>query len=103
MKDEALMPLEPGANVRVLAGGVLVEDDMDDLTGRHLGFDRIPNTDGLLMPMALHNAADDVAGENVQGGEENASPRHRERPNSSSVKDQDKVLLEAKTPCRNLV
>ena len=31
VEDEALMPGEPGANLRMLVGGVVVEDDVDDL------------------------------------------------------------------------
>ena len=35
-KVEAGMALEPGADLGVLVGGVVVEDDVDELAGRHL-------------------------------------------------------------------
>ena len=37
VEGEARMAVEPGAHLRVLVGGVVVEDDVDDLAGRHLG------------------------------------------------------------------
>ena len=54
----------------MLVGGVVVDDDVDDLAGGDLGFDGIEEADELLMPMALHAAADDRAFEHVEGGEE---------------------------------
>lgn len=41
VEDEALVPVEPGADLRMLVGGIVVEDDMDDLAGWHLGLDRV--------------------------------------------------------------
>ena len=41
MEDKARMPVEPGANFGVLVCRVVVEDDVDDLAGRDVGFDRI--------------------------------------------------------------
>ena len=41
MEDKAGVPVEPGANPGVLVRGVVVEDDVDDLTGGNVGFDRI--------------------------------------------------------------
>jgi hypothetical protein len=43
---------------------------MDDLAGGDLGFDGVEKADELLMPMALHAPADDLAFEHVEGGEE---------------------------------
>ena len=40
VEDEALVPVEPSTDLRVLVSGVVVEDDVDDLAGRHLGLDR---------------------------------------------------------------
>jgi len=34
VEDEALVPVEPGADLGVLVGGVVVEDDVDHLAGR---------------------------------------------------------------------
>ena len=64
------MAVEPGAHLRVLVGGVVVEDDVDDLAGRHLGLDGVEEADELLVPVALHVAADDGAVEHVEGGEQ---------------------------------
>ena len=34
MEGEALVPVEPLTDLRVLVGGVVVKDDVDQLTGR---------------------------------------------------------------------
>jgi cobyrinic acid a,c-diamide synthase len=52
------VPVERGAHLRMPVGGVIVEDDVDDLAGRHLGLHRVQEADEFLMPMALHVAAD---------------------------------------------
>src|SRR3970282_1339404 len=67
VEDEALVPVEPSPDLRMLVDGVVVEDDVDDLTDRHFGFDRVQEPNELLMPMALHVAADDGSVENVEG------------------------------------
>ena len=54
----------------MLMGGIVVEDDVDDLAGRHLGLDGVEKADELLMPMTLHVAADDLAVEHVECGEQ---------------------------------
>jgi hypothetical protein len=53
----------------MLVGGVVVDDDVDDLAGGNLGFDGIEEPDEFLMPVALHAAADELAFEHVEGGE----------------------------------
>ena len=40
VEDEARVAIEPGADLRVLVGGVVVEDDVDSLVGWDLGLDR---------------------------------------------------------------
>src|SRR3954449_7859296 len=50
----------------MLVGGVVVEDDVDHLAGRHLGLDRAQEAHELLMAVALHVAADDGAVEDVE-------------------------------------
>ena len=70
VEGEARMAVEPGAHLRVLVGGVVVEDDVDGLAGRHLGLDGVEEADELLMAVALHVAADDGAVEHVEGGEQ---------------------------------
>ena len=47
MEDEALVPVEPGADLGMLVGGVVVEDDVDHLAGRHLGLDRVQEAHAL--------------------------------------------------------
>jgi hypothetical protein len=51
-------------------GGIVVEDDVDHLAGRHIGVDGIEEADELLMAVALHAAADDLAIEYVERGEQ---------------------------------
>jgi hypothetical protein len=45
----------------VLMGGVVVEHHVDRFVGRHLTLDGIEKADELLMPVALHTAADDAS------------------------------------------
>src|SRR6516165_967628 len=54
----------------MLVGCVIVDDRMDLLTLGDLRVDLIEEADELLMPMALHIAADDGAVENVERGEQ---------------------------------
>ena len=70
VEDEARMACQPGLDLWMLVGGVVVDDDVDDLADGHLGFNGIEEADELLMPVALHAAADDLALEHVEGGEE---------------------------------
>jgi enoyl-CoA hydratase/carnithine racemase len=51
-------------------GGVVVEHHVDRFVSRHLTFDGIEKADELLMPVALHTAPDDLAFEDVEGGEQ---------------------------------
>src|SRR3954468_6067304 len=61
---------EPGNHLRLFVDGVVVEDDVDDLAGRDLCLDGVEEADELLVPVALHAAADDSAVEDVEGGEQ---------------------------------
>jgi len=70
VKGEALMAVEPCTHPRVLVSGVVVEDDVDDLAGRHLGVDGVEEADELLMAVALHVATDNGAVEHVEGGKQ---------------------------------
>src|SRR5687767_15931039 len=54
----------------MLVGGVVVEDDVDHLAGRHRALDRVEEPDELLMSMARHALADDRAVEHIEGGEQ---------------------------------
>src|SRR5829696_3558695 len=55
---------------RLFVGGVVVEDDVDDLAGRDLCLDGVEEADELLVPVALHAVANDGAVEDVEGGEQ---------------------------------
>src|SRR5262249_46825898 len=70
VEGEGLMAVEPGAHLGMLVGGVVVEDDVDGLTGRQFGVDGVEKTDELLMPVALHVPANDSAVEHVEGGKQ---------------------------------
>src|SRR3954447_8880439 len=54
----------------MLVGGVVVEDDVDHLAGRHLGLDRVQEAHELLMAVALHVAADGGPVEDVERSEQ---------------------------------
>ena len=51
-------------------GGVVVEDDVDHLAGRHRPLDRVEEADELQTSMARHALADDRAVEHIEGGEQ---------------------------------
>ena len=66
MEDPARMPGQPSPHLGVLVGGIVVEDDVDHLAGRHGALDAIEEADELLMPVPLHASADDRAVEHVE-------------------------------------
>lgn len=70
MEGETRMALEPFAELWVLMGHIIVEDDMDGLLCRDLSLDLVEEADELLMPMLLHAAPDDLAFEHVEGGKQ---------------------------------
>ena len=70
MEDPAGMTLEPGHDLGMFVRAIVVEDDMDHLTGRHLAFDGVEKADELLVTVLLHTTTDDRAVENVEGGEQ---------------------------------
>ena len=47
------MPCQPGANLWLLMGRVVVENDVDGLIFRQFGLDGVEEADELLMPVAL--------------------------------------------------
>ena len=65
---------EPSPHLRVLVGGVVVEDHVDHLAGRDLALDGVEKADELLMAVALHVAADHRAVQHVEGGEQGGRP-----------------------------
>jgi hypothetical protein len=46
---------------------------MDRFVGRHLAFDGIEKADEFLIPVALHTAPDDLAFQDIEGGEQGAA------------------------------
>ena len=70
VKGEAFVAREPLSHLRMLVGGVIVEDHVHDLARGDFGLDGVEEADELLMPMALHVASDHFAIEHVERGEE---------------------------------
>ena len=70
MERPAGMPRQPLAYLRMLVGCVVVDDRVDFFSHRHLRLDGIEEADELLVPVALHIAADDGAIEDVEGREQ---------------------------------
>ena len=64
------MACEPFADFGMFVDSVIVEDRVHQFSGRHLRFDGIEEADELLVPVALHAAADDVAIQHVQCSEQ---------------------------------
>ena len=60
------MPGEPGFDLGMFVGAVIVEDGMDQLAGRDRALDGIEKANELLVCMALHAAAKDDAVERVE-------------------------------------
>ena len=54
----------------MFVGGVVVEDDMDQLASRDLALNGIEKADEFDVPVALHAATDHCAVEHAEGGEQ---------------------------------
>src|SRR4051812_29101171 len=63
---------EPGFDLGMFVGAVIVEDRMDQLAGRDRALDGIEKANELLVGMALHAAAEDHAVERVEGGKQSS-------------------------------
>ena len=74
MEGPSGMAGNPGQHLGMLMGSVVVEDGMDHLCGRDVGFDAVEETDEILMGMALHAAADHIAFQHVERGEQRRGP-----------------------------
>jgi hypothetical protein len=59
VEGPAGMASEPFPRSGMLVGGVVVQDRVDRLAGGDFALDGVEEADELLMPMALHVAADD--------------------------------------------
>ena len=70
VEGPARVPGEPSQDLRLLMSGIVVQNDMDGLADRYRRLDRVEEANELLVPMALHAAANDGAVEHVEGGEE---------------------------------
>lgn len=70
MECPSRMAFEPGADLRVFVGGVIVEDGVDPLAGRNVSFDGVEEADELLMSVLLHASSEDGAVQDIEGGEE---------------------------------
>ena len=70
MEDPARVLGQPTPHLGVLVGGIVVEDHVDHLAGRHGALDGIEEADELLVAVALHALADEAAVEHVEGREQ---------------------------------
>ena len=106
MEGPTRVPGQPGADLGLLVGGIIVEDDMDRLVSRHLGLDGIEETDEFLMPVPLHVAPDHRSIQHVERGEQGggaiafivvrhggAAPALERQPWLGAIKRLDLALL----------
>ena len=70
MKDPAWVAGEPGFDLGMLVGGVIVEDGVDHFAGRDGALDAVEKADEFLMGMALHAAPMHDAVERVEGSKQ---------------------------------
>ena len=70
MERRSRMFGEPSQHLRIFMGGIVVEDGVDHLAGRDGPLNGCDEADELLMPMARHAAADDLAFEHAERGEQ---------------------------------
>ena len=70
MKCPSRMISDPGEDVGVFVGGVIVGDGMDDLSGGDSSFDSVQKLDKLLMSMLFHAAPYDGSVQDVERGEQ---------------------------------
>jgi Domain of unknown function (DUF4062) len=70
VEDEAGMAGEPAQDLGMLVGGIVVEDHVDHLAGRHRALDGVEKAQELLVAVALHAAAEHRPFEHVERGEQ---------------------------------
>ena len=70
MEVEPRMPCEPGADIGMLVGGVVVHDQVQVQIWRGLAVDPVEEPDELLMSMAAHALADHLPVQHVECREE---------------------------------
>src|SRR5436190_4261 len=64
------MPVQPLTHLWMLVGGVVVEDHVHDFFDRHLRLNGVQEADELLVTMALHTLANDLAFEDIESSEQ---------------------------------
>jgi len=64
------MPVQPLTHLWMLVGGVVVEDHVHDFFYRHLRLNGVQEADELLVTMALHTLANDLAFEDIESSEQ---------------------------------
>ena len=70
MEGEARVPVQPLTHLRMPVDGVVVEDHVHKLSGRHLSLNSIQEANELLVTMALHTSANDLSFEHVESSEQ---------------------------------
>ena len=70
VKRPARMAAKPVSDLGMLVDGVIVEDCVNELAGRHRGLDPVEKPDEFLVAMARHALADDRAIEDIEGGKQ---------------------------------
>ena len=65
MERPARMPGQPFLHLGMFVGRIVVDDGVDGLSRRDLRLDGVEKADELLVPVALHVAADNSAVEDV--------------------------------------
>ena len=66
MKNEPRMVFDPFKNLGVLVSGIVVDDHVHRFLLGHPGIDDVEEADELLMAMALHTLADDLAVKHIE-------------------------------------
>src|SRR5215472_2485892 len=66
MEGPARVSREPGAYFGMLVSSIIVEDRVDQLAGRHSGFDAVQKADEFLVAMPRHAVADHRAVEDIE-------------------------------------
>ena len=74
MERPARMARQPSPHGGMLVGGVVADDGVDCLSSGNLALDGVEEADELLMPMALHVAADHSSVEHVHRREQGRRP-----------------------------
>ena len=70
MEGKARVPVQPLTHLWMLVGGVIVEDHVYVFFDRHLRLNGVQEADELLVTMALHTSANDLAFEDIESSEQ---------------------------------